>query len=492
MRYFVLLLFAFLVALPCMPQPDSLLTDSATTGAADAVKKRAWLAGVETVGITSGIMYYNNSVLSSSPFSKVTFKSMERNLKEFKWWWDEDYMYTNTIEHPYHGAIYYLTARENGMGIGVSSLFSLGGSMLWEVAAEAELPSYNDMVTTPLGGVTLGETLHRVSGCILDESSRGLERIGRELLAGIINPVGAVNRLLRGDAWRVSGQHHRIPVFETSVSAGFRHLHPGGQPTVSSAYINWYATYGDIMGAEGRGLFDYFNLEFTAALGSHQTFLNYTKVTSQLWKSEGQTLPSGTETTWGLYNHFYHVYAEPEYASPGSKKFRDCIGYSEVGSIGPGFAYRTAGQWTWEQQLYLNGVLLGATPVRLLDRVHGDMGYTWGSGYGAKAYSRLSLGESLRLRADIDFSHLFSWIGYDCADAADLKKLRVSDTQGEAGNALTVIVAPTAEYWPTRKLGFEVRGRLMWHKLNYLHHRHTHMRSAEVSAGAILRIGQNK
>lgn len=111
----------------------ALSQEQADTVASDSVKPRAWLAAIENVAITGAIMGYNNSVLSSSPFSKITFKSMERNLKEFDWWWDEDYMYTNTIEHPYHGAIYYLTARENGQGIGVSSLFALGGSLIWEL-----------------------------------------------------------------------------------------------------------------------------------------------------------------------------------------------------------------------------------------------------------------------------------------------------------------------------------------------------------------------
>lgn len=462
--------------------------EPADTVANDSVKPRAWLAAIENLGVTGLIVGYNNSVLSSSPFSKVTYASMKRNLTKFDWWWDEDYMYTNTIEHPYHGAIYYLTARENGQGIGTSSLFSVGGSLIWEIFGEAELPSYNDMIITPIGGVTLGEPLHRVSSAIVDDRARGLERVGREVLAFVVNPMCGLNRLLRGDSWRVRGGRKTEHQLSSTLSAGYRHLAVREQPNVTTAYLHWNTTYGDIMGAEGNGLFDYFDLSFTAALGSHQTLLNYTSVTSQLWRSDGAQHCT-TERTWGLYNHFYHLYAEPDYATGDARKFRNCVGYSEVGALGPGFAYRTVTpRLRWEQQFFLNGVLMGATPMKLVDREHPKVGYTWGSGYGAKVYSRLQAGQWLRLSLDASYSQLFTWIGYDCKDAVDLKKVRKADIQGEAGNALTVIAAPSLELWPCSRVGLDLRGRYVWHKFNYRYHQHTTLDYAELLAGVVVKL----
>lgn len=466
----------------------ALSQEQADTVASDSVKPRAWLAAIENVAITSAIMGYNNSVLSSSPFSKITFKSMERNLKEFDWWWDEDYMYTNTIEHPYHGAIYYLTARENGQGIGVSSLFALGGSLIWEILGEAELPSYNDMLTTPIGGITLGEPLHRVSRAIVDDRARGLERVGREVLAFVVNPMCGLNRLLRGDSWRVRGGSKPDHLLSSTLSAGYRHMTVREQPNVTTAYVHWNTTYGDIMGAEGNGLFDYFDLSFTAALGSHQTLLNYARVTSQLWRSDGAQHGT-TERTWGIYNHFYHLYAEPDYATGDSRKFRNCVGYSEVGAVGPGFSYRLVKpRLRWEQQFFLNGILIGTTPMKLVNREHRKVGYSWGSGYGAKSFSRLNVGEWLDASLDVDYSQLFTWIGYDCKGDVDLKKVRKSDIQGEAGNALTLIATPSVRLWPCRRLGIELRGRYVWHKLNYLYHQHTTKDYAEFLAGAVVNL----
>lgn len=499
MRLVVSIICAFATVLPVLSQEpaDTVVSDSVKVS--HTVKPRAWLAAIENLGVTGLIVGYNNSVLSSSPFSKITFKSMKRNATEFEWWWDEDYMYTNTIEHPYHGAIYYLTARENGLGTGTSALFSLGSSLVWELFGESELPSYNDMVTTPIGGVTIGEPLHRISSAIVDDRACGLERVGREVLAFVVNPMCGLNRLLRGDSWRVRGGRRPQHLMTTSLAAGYRYLVVREQPNVASAYLHWNTTYGDIMGAEGNGLFDYFDLGFTAAVGSHQTMLNYTRVTSQLWCSESirqkdKTAARGDrqkyiEHNWGFYNHFYHVYAEPDYATGDYRKFRNCVGYSEVGAVGPGVAYRkVTPRLRWEQQFYLNGILMGATPMKLVDRVHPKVGYSWGSGYGAKVYSRLQAGRWLRLSLDAGYSQLFTWIGYACRDATDLKKVRKADIQGEAGNALTLVAEPSLELWPCRRVGVEMRGRYVWHKFNYLYHQHTTLDYADILAGLVVKL----
>jgi len=493
-KYIVSIFCALATVLPVLSQ------EQADTVASDSVKPRAWLAAIENIGVTGFIVGYNNSVLSSSPFSKVTYESMKRNLTEFKWWWDEDFMYTNTIEHPYHGSIYYLTARENGLGMGTSALFSVGGSLIWELFGESERPAYNDMVTTPIGGVTLGEPLHRISQAIIDDRARGLERVGRELLATIVNPLCGINRLLRGDSWRVRGGYKRQHLLTSRLSAGYRYLSVSEMPNVASAYLHWNTTYGDVMGAEGNGLFDYFDLDFTAVAGGHQTLLNYARVTSQLWcgesvRREAETAADAngrksSEHNWGFYNHFYYLYAEPDYAADDYyRKFRNCVGYSEVGSVGPGYAYRaTTPKVTWEQKFFLNGILLGATPMKLVDRVHPKVGYTWGSGYGAKIYSRLQAGEWLKMGLDVDCSQLFTWLGYRCHNVDDLTRVRAADIQGEKGNALTFIAAPTVELWPCHRVGLEVRGRYVWHKFNYLYHQHTTLDSIELLAGLIVRL----
>ena len=477
-----LLTIALLLATASVSADDSIAVDS--------VKKRPWTAAAEVIGITGLIIGYNNSVLSMTEWSKVSFESIKRNATEFKWWWDEDYFYTNTLEHPLHGYLYYASARENGLGIGTSAVYSAAGSLLWEIVGESELPSYNDMIITPIGGVTIGESLHRISDLILDDGTQGTERLGREVLAAIVNPVRGLNRLLYGDAWRVKSNHKRKKLtFETSLSTGYRVLDVDDKPAIRTSYLHWNATYGDPMGANGNGMFDYFDLDATAAFGNRQMPLNYARITSQLWRSTlSENEAKGYNWTLGLYNHFLYNYAEPYADSKEGIKKRYITGYSEVGAIGPGVSYSTGQRIKWQQQLCVNGIIIGATPMDLTDRQHSQIGYSWGSGYGAKLFSQLRYGNLLHFKTTVDFSQLFTWKGYDCNGDIDLKKVAAKDVQGEAGNTLTLMVSPSLALYPWKHVGLEIRGRYMWHKYNYLYHTHHHVSSREILLGLNVRL----
>ena len=70
---------------------------------------------------------------------------------------------------------------------------------MWEFFMETEAPSPNDMLATTFGGVALGEITFRVSDLFIDNRTSGWERAGRELLAGIISPMRAINRLITGE-----------------------------------------------------------------------------------------------------------------------------------------------------------------------------------------------------------------------------------------------------------------------------------------------------
>ena len=170
-----------------MPTRAAEPADSVRT---DSVKKHPWRAAGEIAVINLLVMGYDHLFLDM-PCYQVTSKSIKNNFQVKKWWWDADYYHTNAINHPYHGALYYTAARDNGMNIGVSSLMALGGSLTWEMLCESEPPSFNDLVTTPIGGITLGEPMHRISDKVIDNSKLGIERVGRELVAALIDPVKA-------------------------------------------------------------------------------------------------------------------------------------------------------------------------------------------------------------------------------------------------------------------------------------------------------------
>ncbi|MCD7713196.1 MAG: DUF3943 domain-containing protein, partial [Firmicutes bacterium] len=61
-------------------------------------------------------------------------------------------------------------------------------------------PSINDMIATTFGGVALEEITYRISDLFIDDRTTGKERIGREIVAGVISPIRAFNRIITGDA----------------------------------------------------------------------------------------------------------------------------------------------------------------------------------------------------------------------------------------------------------------------------------------------------
>lgn len=111
--------------------------------------------------------------------------------------WDTDQFTTNLFSHPYHGSLYFNAARSNGMNFWQSAPFAAGGSLMWEFFMENEPPSINDMLATTFGGIELGEITYRLSDLFIDNRSSGAERVGREVLAGILSPVRAFNRIIQ-------------------------------------------------------------------------------------------------------------------------------------------------------------------------------------------------------------------------------------------------------------------------------------------------------
>jgi hypothetical protein len=79
-----------------------------------------------------------------------------------QWHWDQDPFPVNEIGHPIMGSFYYIASRSNGLDFWESSLGTLYGSVAWKVFGETNDPNNNDVITTTIGGVVLGEMLYRL------------------------------------------------------------------------------------------------------------------------------------------------------------------------------------------------------------------------------------------------------------------------------------------------------------------------------------------
>jgi hypothetical protein len=102
---------------------------------------------------------------------------------------------TNFIGHPLGGTGYYLAARSNRLTTWQSAGFAVAGSLLWEVFGEvSEVVSVNDMITTPLAGISIGEATTQLAAHFDRSEPTGTNRV----LGSVFGPVKSLNDALDG------------------------------------------------------------------------------------------------------------------------------------------------------------------------------------------------------------------------------------------------------------------------------------------------------
>lgn len=121
----------------------------------------------------------------------------DRNFRE-GWKWDHNHWAVNFYGHPYHGSRYYAAARMGGYGFYGSLLWASFGSATWEMFAETEYPSINDLITTSIGGAVFGEVFYRFSQMLY---GNGQENIWRRAASLGVEPVGYIQRKMFGDRY---------------------------------------------------------------------------------------------------------------------------------------------------------------------------------------------------------------------------------------------------------------------------------------------------
>lgn len=230
----------------------------------------------------------------------------KRNFREGPHW-DADRFSINFIGHPHTGSYYYNVARSNGYGYWGSIPFAIQGSLTWEFLGENEQPSWNDMINTPVSGAFLGEIFYRVSSNILDDRTRGFERVLRELVAGAIDPTRALNRLTQGKMFRVTNREvYQKEPMNLTLAAGLHKVNnrPGEGnhfgTGASNFMFNGQLDYGDPFEVRRRKPFDVFRFRVELSYGADSNLLDNVNGYGLL---AGRTKPSG-RLLFGLFQHY--------------------------------------------------------------------------------------------------------------------------------------------------------------------------------------------
>ena len=445
--------------------------------------RASWIAAAEVFSLNALVNGFDRFILHED-YAKVTWHSIGDNFKN-GFVWDNDRFSTNMFDHPYHGNLYYNAARSNGLSFWQSCPYALGGSLMWEFFGENLPPSTNDVFATSIGGIALGETAFRISSLILDDSRHGWPRFWRELLAGAVNPMRGLNRIISGDAWKRHFDGRRGHDFDSipvrfSISAGIRYLADKGALFRGeyNPYVDMRLDYGDPMGTVNRP-YDFFTANITLGLPNNQPLVNAAHLTALLW-----AMPINadlrTRMKFGVYQHFNFYNSEA--VKNGSKLVPYRIG--EAASLGPGIIYRfpRVGNLSYlEHRIFLSGILLGGSLsdyYRILER-----DYNLGSGFSAKVQTKMLFNHYGRLALNADFYKIWTWKGYNEERISELDNLEYANAQGDVGNATLFVLAPRLQVNFSRHLLFDLYGSYYYRRTYYRDHPNISVHTFEVRAG---------
>jgi hypothetical protein len=148
------------------------------------------------------------------------------------------------------------------------------GSYVWECCGETHPKSWNDMVSTGLGGIARGEWAYRLGNAILDNTKKE-GRVWREIAAFPVNPVGQFNRMVSGRATKVQGNPEdpydwRPPSLGLQVMAGARVIGEGSSISENTKAYGFAAgdvQYGSPFSNTRRRPFDRFDSTWQLNIG---------------------------------------------------------------------------------------------------------------------------------------------------------------------------------------------------------------------------------
>ncbi len=231
--------------------------------------------------------WYFNRYVADDSTAVIGLDSWKRNI-ERGFEWDHDNFKTNMFAHPYHGAMYFNAGRSNGYNFWESAAWAWGGSFLWEMFGENNQPAINDWLATAVGGIAIGEMLHRTSLTVWDNTATGTGRTLKEIGGLLLNPMGGASRLFRGEMSKVGpNPADRFPdVLKTSLNVGVRHVGEGGRASSSTGgTVQFNLQYGDPF-ADYAKPYDSFRLNFTVHGRNEETSLGLLQVRGGLWGTE--------------------------------------------------------------------------------------------------------------------------------------------------------------------------------------------------------------
>jgi hypothetical protein len=234
----------------------------------DCPGRHLWRPYLESLGLNG--LYNMGNRLRGHETARIGPSSWYANMKHgFEW--DNNPFGVNQIGHPYQGSNYFTAGRANGLSFWESTAVAAFGSAAWEFYFENNRASLNDLINTTLGGIALGEVMHRTAWLVRRPKATGKGRVTREIIATAIDPVGGATRFASGEASRIG----EPPANLMPSSLGWRAAggtlwqgsnvwSPGG---AFLPFVSFDLRYGEIAAGASRFPYDAFTVGVTMGGG---------------------------------------------------------------------------------------------------------------------------------------------------------------------------------------------------------------------------------
>lgn len=403
-----------------LQRPDTIVVNSCPlaifgTTPNGTPKLPALQALAEDLGVNLLVFGWDRFVTNRG-WAKVTGKVIHNNVTG-GWEWDCDSFSGNQFAHPYHGAMFYNTAREHGLSYGVSLAYPVLGSLTWELFCETNKPAINDLISTGIGGAAIGEVFHRTSDIFFDNTTHGAERVVREMVGTFLNPVRGLHRVISGEMFHVNrlsaGKKESPEPYSFRIGLGTRYIHDIGDihPYLGHRYhdnvsfLDFHFNYGNhYNNLDGGGTavraFDYFDVYALVNLTAGNPTVGEFDICGRIGSYQKQ-LPHRWKLDVGFYQNIKYIdhYSSKDIQRPGNLSI-----ISEAASFGAGFyAQRQGTSVTLKNEIMLSTVPLGGStadyyPLRR---------YNFGSGFSVRHSFEFVYNRHLSFGNNFYFMRLF-------------------------------------------------------------------------------------
>lgn len=424
--------------------------------------KRPWIALAEDVGLDL-FFHIATRYIANEDYAQISWASIKKNF-ETGFIWDNDSFKTNLFSHPYQGGLYYNSARSNGLNFWESAPYAFLGSLIWEMFMETQPPSTNDIISTTLGGIGIGEATYRLSSVILRGNCSGFERVVREVCAGLVDPVRGLNRVIYGDAWRMGKKYvdeeGDVP-FHFEVGLGYRMLKDVEHDNTDSkdmGIITLSFLYNNPFTIDGKRPFQFFGGQIGLSILGNQPHLCLAKFCASIWGLRREK-ERYHRLFFGIFQNYSFYNSESLNPNPEDVPYR----ISETVSYGPGLFVNFPLNRD-NQHFTLGGIISGIVlGGALSDHYYvQDRDYNLGSGYSFKFYSLYNL-QKFFFTATFENYRIFTWNGYETKDYEHIDP-NYLNVQGATGNAQLTVMSLKASLRLWNNFGVSVGTN--WYRRN--------------------------